>query len=107
MITATHHREATTGLISFVAAAVLLGHNLSLYQIEENLICWLFFSLAFVSLALVGLTVILVFGAGKYVIQWSKTAARVIAAVALHPSEIHSGMIPAENRSKFQVTSSN
>jgi hypothetical protein len=90
-----------------VAAAAVLGRNPSWYQIEEILTCWLVFSLAFVSLALAGFAVILVFGAGKYVIQWTRTAARVISAVALHSSEIHPGMIPAENRSKFQVTNSN
>jgi hypothetical protein len=61
MINATQHRKVATRFISFAAVGLLLEGNLSLYQLEEILICWLVFSLAFVSLAILILAVIFVF----------------------------------------------
>ena len=69
MINATRYRKTTTGLISFVTVGLLLGGSLSSYQLEEFLICWLFFSVTFVSLALLILAGILVSFAGECVIQ--------------------------------------
>ena len=106
MKNATRYRKTTTGLISFAAVALILGRNLSLFKLEEILICWLFFSAAFVSLALIILLGLFVFCAGECVIHWASAAARVISAVALRPSETYSGMIPAEDRSEFQATNS-
>ena len=103
MINATRYRKTTTGLISFAAVALILGRNLSLYKLEEILICWPAFSAAFVLLALVILAGSLVFYAGERVIHWASTAPRVISAVALRPAEICSEMIPAEDRSEFQA----
>src|SRR6516164_1225232 len=73
MMDATQHRKAATRLISFAAVGLLLEGNLSLYQLEAILICWLVFSLAFVSLALLILAVIFVFYAGECVIHWAST----------------------------------
>ena len=98
MMNATHYRKAATGLISFLAVGLLLGRNLSFYRLEEILICWLFLSLAFVSLALVISAGILVFYAGECVIHWVSTAPRV-RTVALRSSEIYPGIVPAEDRS--------
>ena len=100
MIDATQYRKAATGSISFVAVGLLLGRNLSFYRLEEILICWLFLSLAFVSLALVILAGIFVFCAGEYVMHFVSTAPRVISTVVARPSEIYPGIIPAEDRSK-------
>ena len=106
MINATRYRKTTTGLISFAAVALILGRDLSLYKLEEILICWLVFGAAFVSLSLVILAGSLVFYAGERVIHWASAAPRVVQAVALRPSEICKGMIPAEDRSEFQATNS-
>jgi len=89
MINATQHGKAATRFISFAAVGLLLGRNLSLYQLEEILICWLVFSLAFVSLALLILAVIFVF-TQECVIHWASTAPRLISTVTLRPSEIWS-----------------
>ena len=90
MIEATHYRKPVKGLISFAGFWLLLGRNMSMYQFEEILICWLFFSVAFVSLALVILAGVLVSYAGEWVIHWVTTAPRVISTVVLRPSEIYS-----------------
>ena len=94
MKNATHYRKAATGLISFVAIGLLSGRNLSFYRLEEILICWLVFSLAFVSLGLAILAGMLVFCAAECVIHWVSTAPRVILTVALRLSEIYSGNNP-------------
>ena len=106
MIDATQYRKAAIGLISFVAIGLLLGRNLSFYRLEEILICWLVFSLAFVSLALVILVGLFVSYAGECVIHWASTAPRLISTVALRTSEIYSGVVPAEDQSEFHSTNS-
>ena len=106
MKNATRYRKASTGSMSFVVVGLVVGRNLSFYQLEEILICWLVFSVAFVSLALVILAGALVFYAGERVIHWPSAAARVISRVALRSSETYSGKIPAENRSESQATNS-
>ena len=100
MIEVTRYRKPVKGLITFATVGLLLGHDMSLYQFEETLICWLFFSVAFVSLALVILAGLLVSYAGEWVIHWVTTAPRVMSPVALRPFEIYSGMIPAEDPSE-------
>jgi|SRR6516162_8377270 hypothetical protein len=99
MISATPYRKVAVGLICFVAAGFLLGRNLSFYRLEEILICWLVFSVAFVALGLAILAGMLVFCAGECVIHWVSTAPRVISTVALRLSEIYSGNNPG-GRSK-------
>ena len=106
MIDATQYRKAAAGLISFVAVGLFLGRNLSFYRLEGILICWLVFSLAFVSLALVILAGIFVFYASEWVMHFVSTAPRVISAVALRASEIYSGVVPAEDQSEFHSTNS-
>ena len=68
-------------------SGVLLGLSLYSYQVRELLVCWLFFSLAFTLLALVSLGATFACYAGKYVIHWVDTAARVAPVVALAPGE--------------------
>ena len=106
MIDATQYNMAATGPICFVAVGLLLGGNLSLYQFEEFLICWLLFSGAFVSLALLIFAGILVLYTGKCVAHWANTASRLIPTVALRASEAYPGIGPAENRSEFPATNS-
>jgi hypothetical protein len=103
MKNATRYRKTTTGLISLAAIALILGRSLYLYKLEEILICWLFFSAAFVSLALVILAGLFVFYVGECIIHWASTSPRVISAVALRPSETYSGIIPAEIEVSFSM----
>ena len=98
MIIAAQYRKAAMGLVSLVAVRLLLGPKLSVYRLEEILICWLVFSLAFISLGLAIVVGVVVFYAGEGVIHWVGTAPRVISTGALRPSEIYSGIIPAEDR---------
>jgi hypothetical protein len=53
------------------------------YHLREVLLCWLFFSLAFVSMALVVLTGVLVCHAGGHAIAWGCKAARVMSNIVL------------------------
>jgi hypothetical protein len=89
-------------------SGLLLGLSLNSYRVRELLVCWLFFSLLFVSLALVILGGVLACYAGKYVIHWASTAARVTPVVDLGSGELHlkrpqslessNIMLPAETR---------
>ncbi len=68
---------------------LLLGLSLYSYQVRELLVCWLFFSLLFVSLALVILGGVLTCYAGKYFTVWARTAAGVTPVVALGSGNLH------------------
>jgi hypothetical protein len=76
-----HHALRLSGL--------LLGFSLYSYRIQELLVCWLFFSLLFVSLALVILGGVLACYAGKYVIRRVTTAVRLRPVVALGSDNVH------------------
>ena len=104
MIDATQYRKAATGSISFVAVGLLLGRNLSFYRLEEILICWLFFSLVCVSLALVLLVGIFILYASEYAVHFVSTALRVISTVELRPSETYPRTISAEDRGEPTLT---
>jgi hypothetical protein len=58
------------------------------YHVRELLVCWLFFSLLFVSLALLILGGVLACYAGKYAAHWTRTAARATPALALSSGEL-------------------
>lgn len=66
----------------------LLGVSLFSYRVREFLICWLFFTLLFVGLALVILAVGLVCYAGKYAFHWATMTTRVAPIVALGPGDL-------------------
>ena len=70
-------------------SSLLLGLSLYSYHVRELVVCWLLFSLVFVSLALVVLGGVLACYGGEYVIQWASTAARVTPATALASGELH------------------
>jgi hypothetical protein len=70
-------------------SGLLLGLSLYSYHVRELLVCWLFFSLLFVSLALLILVGVLACYTGNYVIQWVNTAAGVTPVVALGAGELH------------------
>lgn len=70
-------------------SGLLLGLSLYSYQVRELLVCGLFFTLLFVSLALVILGGVLAWYAGKYVTVWARTAAGVAPVVALGSGKLH------------------
>ena len=70
-------------------SGLLLGLSLYSYQVRELLVCWLFFTLLFVSLALVILGGVLACYGGKYVTHWARTAAQMTPVVALGSGELH------------------
>lgn len=69
-------------------SGLLLGLSLYSYHVRELVVCWLFFSLLFVLLALLILGGVLACHAGKYVIQWASMAAPVTPVVALGSVEL-------------------
>jgi hypothetical protein len=76
-------------------SVVLLGLGLYSYHARELLVCWLFFLLLFVPLALVILGGVLACYAGKYVLDRAGTAARSAPAAALGAGELHLEGSPA------------
>jgi hypothetical protein len=81
-------------------SGLLLGLSLYSYRVRELLVCWLFFSLLFVSLALVILGGVLACYAGNYAIHWASTAAGVTPVVALGAGELHLKTIPVARKLK-------
>jgi hypothetical protein len=69
-------------------SGLLLGLSLYSYHVRELLVCWLFFSLLFASLALVVLGGVLACYAGKYVTVWARTAAGMTPVVALGSGDL-------------------
>lgn len=80
--------RATHRVSQFAGLFLGLGLILRSYYMRELLVCWLCFSIAFVSLTLVILVVALVCYAGKYFANWASKAARVTPKVALGAPEI-------------------
>ncbi len=69
-------------------SGLLLGLSFYSYHVRELLICWLFFSLLFVLLALVILGRVLAGYSGKYAVRWAGTAMRLTLVVALGSGEL-------------------
>jgi len=74
-------------LLAFAAVGMVVGLNLSSYNLQELLVCWLCFSIGFVSLALALLAVALAWYAGKYLVHCASAAMRVIARAAQSPAK--------------------
>lgn len=72
------------------SCGLLLGLSLYSYQVRELLVCWLFFSLLFVLLALLILGGVFACYGGKYVTDWAwaRTTAPVTPALALSSAEL-------------------
>ena len=64
-------------------SGLLVGLSLSSYFIRELLVCWLFFSLLFVCVALLLLSGVLAVQAGEYLTVWARTLGRMTPVVAL------------------------
>jgi hypothetical protein len=81
-------------------SVLLLGISLCSYHVRELVVCLLFFSLLFISLALVTFGGILAFHAGKYALPWTSTAGRVTPAEALGSADLHLKIIADGARMK-------
>lgn len=69
-------------------SGLFLGLGLYSYHVRELMVCWFFFSLLFVLLALLILGGVLAGYAGKCVIQRANMAARVLTVVAVGSGEL-------------------
>lgn len=79
---------------------LVLALSLYSYYVQELLVCWLFFSLAFASLVLVILGAVVVWYAGNYIIHWASMAVRTSPTVVLGPPELHLKRISAAGNLK-------
>jgi hypothetical protein len=70
-------------------SGLILGLSLYSYHVRELLVCWLFFIVLFVVLALLVLGGVLAFHAGKYASQWARMAAPATPVLALASAELH------------------
>jgi len=93
-------RFTNKSLILFLAFGLLLGLSLYPYAAQEVVVCWLFFSLAFVSMAAVILAGVFVCCACEWAIHWASSAAHEAAKVVLGPPELHLKIIPAAGKLK-------
>jgi uncharacterized protein YacL len=82
IVTAARYSKLVLSLLAFAAVGLVLGLTLSSYHLEELLVCWLCFSIGFVSLAFAILAVVLGYYVGKYLIHCASAAVRVIARAA-------------------------
>ena len=69
-------------------SGLLVGLSLSSYFIRELLVCWLFFSLLFVCVALLLLSGVLAVQAGEYLTVWARTLAGMTPVVALAHTDV-------------------
>jgi hypothetical protein len=81
-------------------SGLLLGFSLYSYHVRELLVCWLFFSLLFVLLALLILGGVLACHAGECVAVWMRTTAPVSPVLVLGSAELHLKTIPDARRLK-------
>ncbi len=100
MATTTRYTKTAKSLMSILAVGSLLGLSLHSYRIQEVVVCWLFFSLAFVSLAVVIFAGVLACGAYECIIHGVSAAARAAAKVELVSPELHLKTIPTAGRLK-------
>jgi hypothetical protein len=87
----SHRRSQFSGL--------LVGLSLYSYHVRELLVCWLFFSLLFVVVALLILGGVLACYAGKYAAHWARMAAPASPVFVLS-GELHHETIPGASGPK-------
>ena len=87
IVNAGRYLKLVISLLTFTAVGLLLVLNLTSYHLQELLVCWLCFSIGFVSLALAILVVVLTCYAGKYLILCASTAVRMIARAGHSPAK--------------------
>src|ERR1700739_802436 len=87
IVNAARYLKLVICLLAFTAVGLLLGFNLPSYPLEELLVCWLCFSIGFVSLALAILVVVLTCCAGKYLIHCMSAGVRLLARAGHSPAK--------------------
>jgi hypothetical protein len=87
IVNAARYLKLVISLLAFTAVGLLLGFNLTPYHLQELLVCWLCFSIGFISLALAILVVVLTCYAGKYLILCASAAVRMIARAGHSPAK--------------------
>jgi uncharacterized protein YacL len=87
IVNAARYSKLVISLLAFTAVGLVVGLNLSSYHLQELLVCWLCFSIGFVSLALAILVVILACYTGKYLVQCVSAAVCVISRAAQYPAK--------------------
>jgi len=92
--------RSAKSLTLFLAFGSLLGLSLCPYLTQELVVCWLFFSLGFVSMAVVILAGVLVCCACERAIHWASSAAHEAPKVVLGPPELHLKIIPEAGKLK-------
>jgi hypothetical protein len=70
-------------------SGLVLGLSLYSYRVRELVVCWLFFIILFVVLALLVLGAVLAWYAGIYASHWARTTAAVTPVLVLASAEIH------------------
>jgi len=81
-------------------SGLLLGLSLVSYRVRELLVCWLFFSLLFVLLALLVLGGVFACYAARHVTHWARTTVPVTPVLALGSAEIHLRTISGATKPK-------
>jgi hypothetical protein len=81
-------------------SGLLLGLSLNFYRVRELLVCWLFFSLLFVLLALLILGGVLACYVGECVTVWARTTAPVSPVLALGSADLQLKSIPDARKLK-------
>jgi hypothetical protein len=81
-------------------SGLILGLSLYSYHVRELLVCWLFFTLLFVCLALLLLGGVLAVYAGERVTGWARTPAGMTPVLALAPAELRVKIIPIARKLK-------
>jgi hypothetical protein len=69
-------------------SGLLLGVSLYSYRVRELLVCWLFFIILFVVLALLILGTVLAWYAGVRASHWARTTAPVAPVLVLASAEV-------------------
>ena len=87
IVNVDRYSELVISLLVFTAVGLVVGLNLSSYHLRELLVCWLCFSIGFVSLALAILAVVLACYVGKYLIHCARAVVRVIARAGHSPAK--------------------
>jgi hypothetical protein len=93
-------RSTKSLILSLLAFGSLLRLSLYPYGTQEVVVCWLLFSLAFVSVAVVILAGVLVYWACQWAIHWASSAAHEAPKVVLGSPELHLEIIPEAEKLK-------
>jgi hypothetical protein len=85
MASAAHRSKIIIWSVLFLAVGPLLALNRHSYQLQEALVCLLFFSLAFALLTSVALLCVLVFSLIEEISRWVSAAAGGVSKLASSP----------------------